>query len=319
MTAEPGCFLPVAGESVLLDGPRTFLALAAVGFMKLIPVPAVRRAAAAVLGTVLVPRAAIGRADGVADAVTTEVRREPFLEVPLLLVTELLEALELDLLRFSLELLVRPLVVVGLVLVMLLRTVRRLFIELEFCKDVLEGLDLLMVGVDLRMDLGDSVLLPSVDLLSEREEALMLLLLPPFILDMGFRSPRPEKAVLLFLGLTRPLLGITFSSLFFIRFLVISLERSLILLKVPLGLSGGRLVALEDIPLLVRLELEPRVSRLGLELVRLVLLPDFPAVPARRLTTLGSAFIGSRCEPERDSRSIKEFLRPSGFFRSLRE
>ena len=43
-----GAFRPVAGESVLLDCARTFLALAAVGFIKL--APGARRAAAAAVG-----------------------------------------------------------------------------------------------------------------------------------------------------------------------------------------------------------------------------------------------------------------------------
>ena len=313
-----GAFRPVAGESVLLDCARTFLALAAVGFIKL--APGARRAAAAVLGTVLLPGrlAVVGLADGVEAAATTEVRRDPFREVLALLVTELRDALELDRLRFSLELVARPLVVLGLVLVMLLRTpLRRLLVELEFCVEVADGrLDLLMVGVDLRVDLGDSVLLPSVVLLREREELLMLLLLLPFILDMGFLSVRPENAVLLFRGFTTPLL--MFSSLFFIKFLVISFERSLILLKVPLGLSGGRLVAREEMFLLARLEVEPRVSRLGRELLRLVRLPALPPLANRSNTLLSALAGGSRVG--RDRRSIIELLRlVSGFLRSRRE
>lgn len=90
-------------------------------------------------------------------------------------------------------------------------------------------------------------------------------------------------------------------------------------MKVPLGFSGGRLLALEA-PRPVRLEVEARVSwlRLGLELLRLLLLPDFP--PARRSKTFAPAAFGaSRMDADLDNLSIREFLRLSGFLRSFRE
>ena len=107
----------------------------------------------------------------------------------------------------------------------------------------------------------------------------MLGLLPPFRLLIGFRS-RSLNKVLLFRGcITLELDADNPSSLPLRRFLVISLDKSLILVKVVRGLSGGKLVALEaEVPRIV-----PE-DKVGLELVRLDLLEDL--LLARRSKTL---------------------------------
>lgn len=100
--------------SVLLDGPSTFLALAVVGFMKLMPpfCAAGRR----VLGSVLAPRMVrLVRVEPsavvdvvvevVVPGVPTPVRVDPLRDM--VLVTELRDALELERLRFSFELVAR--------------------------------------------------------------------------------------------------------------------------------------------------------------------------------------------------------------------
>jgi len=93
------------------------------------------------------------------------------------------------------------------------------------------------------------------------------------------------------------------------------------ILKVPLDLSPALLVDL-TVPLPVRLDVDALVSlvKLGLELDRLVRLPDFPP-PANRSNTFDPDVLGvSRgVDPVLDNRSISEFLRLSGFLRSLRE
>ena len=75
----------------------------------------------------------------------------------------------------------------------------------------------------------------------------MLGLLPPFRLLIGFLS---LNMVLLFRGCTTLMLDDDNpSSLPFLRFFVMSFDRSLILVRVVLGLSGGRLVARDaDVP-----------------------------------------------------------------------
>lgn len=105
----------------------------------------------------------------------------------------------------------------------------------------------------------------------------------------------------------------------FLRPLVRSLDRSRILVRVPLGFSGGRLAAREEGALLLaRLELEALVTS-----VRFVLLVDLPV--ARRSNTLDpvpeerlDVSADSRGKLVLDRRSIKEFFRVTGFFRSLR-
>ena len=110
----------------------------------------------------------------------------------------------------------------------------------------------------------------------------MLGWLPPLRLLMGFLSP---NRLLLFLGLT---MVVEETEMSFLRPLVRSLERSLILVRAPLGLSGGRLGKgvheLKSIssPYLVALELaEGALAREVLEArvaseARFVLLADRP-------------------------------------------
>ena len=80
------------------------------------------------------------------------------------------------------------------------------------------------------------------DLLRDLVDEFMLGLLPPFKLLIGLRS-RSLNMLLLFLGCITDTDEDRPSSLPFLRFLVMSLDRSLILVRVVLGLSGGRLVA----------------------------------------------------------------------------
>lgn len=177
---------PFLLESVLLDGPSTFLALAAVGFMKLIPPFCVGRE---VFGSVLVPRARpTVRLEIVPGVVTPPVRRDPFRDIPLLLVTELRDALELDRLKFSLELVARPFTPTELVFVTGVRTeLFRLLLELS--REALEGRDVIVLlpeRAERRTDLGDS--LPDVDLFRDLVEELILDRLPPFRFVIGLRS-----------------------------------------------------------------------------------------------------------------------------------
>lgn len=243
--------------------------------------------------------------------------------------TELREALELLLLRFSLLLpgclLLPPGFGSGLA------GLRRLEVELEPRMVTVAGRAVprppLVSVVDTDFCFSLTVLAArGEDLLRERVDDAILGLLPPLRLLIGFRSP---NKLLLFLGLTivpeeedRP------SSFPFRRFFVISLERSLILFRVPLGLSGGRLVAREA-------EVAGREAGLaaseGRELARLARLPVPAVAPApldSRSNTLEPAVTdwdcgkaprrGSLLELERESRSISEFFRVTGFLRSLR-
>ena len=101
---------------------------------------------------------------------------------------------------------------------------------------------------------------------------------------------------------------------------MISFDRSRILLSVPRGFSGGRLVALEGGLLTVRLDVEALVSfaRDGREPFRFDLLVDRP-VDSLSNTLDPEARRFSRTEADRDSRSMREFFRVIGFFRSLSE
>lgn len=117
------------------------------------------------------------------------VLNDPFLDM--LLVTELLEALELDRLRFSLELvgrLIAPflgIVAVGLVGLL------KLDVELDPLMPTLVGrllfLSLIVVEVDFRMDLGEFVA-KELDLWRDLVDEFMLRRLPPLRLVIGFRS-----------------------------------------------------------------------------------------------------------------------------------
>jgi hypothetical protein len=216
----------------LVGVTKTFFALAAVGFMKLrpapLPVPVDVRllfgAAERISGAAGAVRFAAKRAEarlelepfrGLATAAATAVRREPACDMLLMLfVIELRDALELDLLRFSLELVVivacavLPFVPVDDMLVPLtvpfpLRNTDpeltgvfiRLVVELEALR-LDEPPDLVkleedvpplptIVGLDRRTA---SLLLAKADLLRERVEELMLGWLPPLMLLIGLRS-----------------------------------------------------------------------------------------------------------------------------------
>ena len=157
------------------------------------------------------------------------------------------------------------------------------------------------------------------DLFRDLVDELMLGLLPPFKLLIGLRS-RSLNMFVLFLGWITDTDDDKPSSLPFRRFLVISLDKSLILLRAVRGLSGGRLVALEGVEPLARLELEDLTSlaREGLELVRFVLLVDRP------LDSLSNTLAFPPDTPplgslDLDNLSIREFLRVTGFFKSLSE
>ena len=92
------------------------------------------------------------------------------------------------------------------------------------------------------------------DLLRDLVDEFMLGLLPPFKLLIGLRSRSPNRLLLLRGWITEALDDDNPSSLPFRRFLLISLDRSLILVNVVRGLSGGRLTA-RDVAL-VRLDVE---------------------------------------------------------------
>jgi len=218
VAATLGTGFLVTDASELVGVTSTFLALAAVGFMKLSPVPP---------PTVTVDRLplVVGLMSGAAERVppckredtkleldpfrgavptaavlVTAVRKEPFRDMLLLLlVMELREALELDRLRFSLELVVVALTGRLLDAVLLVTppldplpfricaavpagTLTRLVVELELLRLTGPPPDLEKVeegmlrpppitGLDL---LTVSLLLPNVDLLRERVEELML-------------------------------------------------------------------------------------------------------------------------------------------------
>lgn len=163
------------------------------------------------------------------------------------------------------------------------------------------------------------------DLFRDLVDELMLGLLPPFKLLIGLRS-RSLNMFVLFLGWITDTDDDKPSSLPFRRFLVISLDKSLILFSAVRGLSGGRLVARDDVVPLPRLEVEDLASltREGRELLRFVLLADLPL--DRRSNTLEfpplpplpplAPTLGSF---DFDNLSIREFLRVTGFFRSFSE
>ena len=158
------------------------------------------------------------------------------------------------------------------------------------------------------------------DLFRDLVDELMLGLLPPFKLLIGLRS-RSLNMFVLFLGWITDTEDDKPSSLPFRRFLVISLDKSLILFSAVRGLSGGRLVARDGVLPLARLEEEDLASltREGRELFRLLLLADLPL--DRRSNTLEfppppPPALGSL---DFDNLSIREFLRVTGFFRSFSE
>lgn len=160
------------------------------------------------------------------------------------------------------------------------------------------------------------------DLLRDLVDELMLGLLPPFKLLIGLRS-RSLNMFVLFLGWITDTDDDKPSSLPFRRFLVISFDRSLILFSAVRGLSGGRLVAREEVFPLVRLEVEDLASltRDGRELFRLVLLADLPLDSRSNTLELPplpplAPLLGSF---DLDNLSIREFLRVTGFFRSFSE
>lgn len=97
---------------------------------------------------------------------------------------------------------------------------------------------------------------------------------------------------------------------------------SLILVRAPLGFSGGRLVARDGTPTARRLlfeELRTLVEEAFVPAVlRLFLLVDLPW-ESRSNTFDPEARRGSLAEEDLDSRSIKEFFLVTGFFRSFRE
>ena len=113
-----------------------------------------------------------------------------------------------------------------------------------------------------------------------------------------------------------------------------SFDRSRIRLRVPRGLSGGRLVALVGVALAVRLDVEDLTSLAteGLDPWRFDLLPDLPLDSLSKTLELPAEFtvlelellVGLCCvfsfvEADLDNLSIREFLRVTGFFRSLSE
>ena len=162
------------------------------------------------------------------------------------------------------------------------------------------------------------------DLLRDLVDEFMLGLLPPFKLLIGLRSRSPNR-LLLFRGwITEALDDDNPSSLPFRRFLVISLDRSLILVSVVRGLSGGRLTA-RDVARL-RLDVDRALSgaREGRELFRLDLLPDLPfaslsytlELPALLMDVVEAALGPSL---DLDNRSMMEFFRSTGLFRFLSE
>lgn len=164
------------------------------------------------------------------------------------------------------------------------------------------------------------------DLFRDLVDELMLGLLPPFKLLIGLRS-RSLNMFVLFLGWITDTDDDKPSSLPFRRFLVISLDKSLILFSAVRGLSGGRLAARDElVPLRLEVELADLASltRDGRELFRLLRLADLPLdnrsntlefppppPPPPLAPPLGSF--------DFDNLSIREFLRVTGFFRSFSE
>lgn len=162
------------------------------------------------------------------------------------------------------------------------------------------------------------------DLLRDLVDEFMLGLLPPFKLLIGLRSRSPNR-LLLFRGwITEALDDDNPSSLPFRRFLVISLDRSLILVSVVRGLSGGRLTARDVARVRLDVDLALSGAREGRELFRLDLLPDLPfaslsytlELPALLMDVVEAALGPSL---DLDNRSMMEFFRSTGLFRFLSE
>jgi hypothetical protein len=105
------------------------------------------------------------------------------------------------------------------------------------------------------------------------------------------------------------------------RFFVISFEMSLILVNVVLGLSGGKLAALDcvvpRVPLTARLVVEALTSLR--ELARLVLLPDLPPAESRSNTLELPDGFGDSLLGRDDRRSMIELLLGSAFFNSFKD
>lgn len=162
------------------------------------------------------------------------------------------------------------------------------------------------------------------DLLRDLVDEFMLGLLPPFKLLIGLRSRSPNR-LLLFRGwITEALDDDNPSSLPFRRFLVISLDRSFILVSVVRGLSGGRLTARDVARVRLDVDLALSGAREGRELFRLDLLPDLPfaslsytlELPALLMDVVEAALGPSL---DLDNRSMMEFFRSTGLFRFLSE
>lgn len=266
-----------------------------------------------VFPTALVPRELEG--------LVTFVRRDPFLDM--LLVAELREALELERLRFSFELVARLIPLFLGTVDVGVEGLLRLVAECEFLMLTVLGL----VGVRPSMAFvdrrGESRL---VDLFRDRVEELILGWLPRglprFRFVIGFRSEKRELVLMLRGFITATRVGGCVSSLPLRKFFDISFEKSRILLRVPRGFSGGRLVALEGL-LTVRLDVEALVSfaRDGRDPFRFDRLPfvDFPLEANLSNTLDPDARRGSLTEADRDSLSMIEFFLVTGFFKSLSE
>jgi len=140
----------------------------------------------------------------------------------------------------------------------------------------------------------------------------MLGWLPPFRLLIGFRSP---NRLLLLRGFTIVLDDAERS---FRRPFVRSFDRSRIFVSAPRGFSGGKLVALEEVTEALASEVfEARVESVA----RFVRDVDRPL--DRRSNTLEpedlrGGSVTSLAEPVRESLSISEFFRVTGFFRSFK-
>lgn len=253
------------------------------------------------------------------EGLVTLVRRDPFLDM--LLVAELREALELDRLRFSFELVARLIPLFLGTVEVGVEGLLRLVAECEFLMLTVLGLVGVRPSIALVDRRGESRL---VDLFRDRVEELILGWLPRglprFRFVIGFRSEKRELVLRGFITATR--VGACVSSFPFLKFFDISFEKSRILLRVPRGFSGGRLVALEGL-LTVRLDVEALVSvaRDGRDPFRFVLLPlaDFPLEANLSNTFDPDARRGSLTEADRDSLSMIEFFLMTGFFKSLSE
>lgn len=288
----------------------TFFALAAVGFIKLDPPPPFLWTLVA-LGFAAPPLAFLG------SVVLRTLVLEATVEAALLdparlmeLATELRDAPELDLLRFSFELVGR-LVAPCRWLTALLAGLRRLEIDSE---DLTEfGRPPLLPSSaatpDLLVELPPPVVAPRFkDLVDE----LMLGWLPPLRLLIGFRSP---NRLLLFRGLTMVLDDAERS---FRRPFVRSFDRSRILVNAPRGFSGGKLVALEEVTEALASEVfDARVESVA-RFVRDVDRPLESLSNTLEPEDLRGGSVTSLADPVRESLSINEFFRVTGFFRSFR-